>query len=490
MAASSKETSGTSGTFVTVDETAVADLNAFLRDTRTLLRDFRDSKTKQKKRLTLVLGNEAADLDSVACAVSLAYSLHLANDDETRAYAPVVCVPREDFPLRADARWLLDHVGIDVDALTFDGEISFETYARTTERDDDALRLVLVDHNAVASSSAYAAFADAVDAVVDHHDDEKKYPAACDAVIVPTGSCATLVAEALVEPSGTATRVSFETAARLFPTKKTGEDSDARHLRVGDPRAALLLAAVLLDTQNLNASATRVHARDVAIVPILASLAGTGDVGAFHDELKRRRLDQSGLSPRDLLRRDYKQWRFVPRATDATDAPATDGSTSAWDVGVASFGVPLGEMATDARAIRDACAAFGRDKRVDALALMCAFDDETTNAFRRQFAIAFFDADAEGKGASLSAPPRDDALVALSARMFEPGGVLPVALGGLEPVADATALDAFGGFAFEQGDPTRSRKKAQPALAAFFEGAPPPRAAAARAGDGPVDDGD
>ena len=74
--------------------------------------------------------------------------------------------------------------------------------------------------------------------------------------------------------------------------------------------------------------------------------------------------------------------------------------------------------------------------------------------------------------------------------MFEPGGVLPVALGGLEPVADATALDAFGGFAFEQGDPTRSRKKAQPALAAFFEGAPPPRAAAARAVDGPVDDGD
>jgi hypothetical protein len=233
-----------------------------------------------------------------------------------------------------------------------------------------------------------------------------------------------------------------------------------------------------------------VHARDAAIVPILASVAGTGDVAAFHDELKRRRFDQSGLSPRDLLRRDYKQWRFVPRATE--DAPATS-ATSAWDVGVASFGVPLGEMATDARAIRDACAAFGRDKRVDALALMCAFDDETTyatSAFRRQFAIAFFDADAEGKGASLSAPPRDDALVALSARMFEPGGVLPVALGGLEPVADATALDAFGGFAFEQGDPTRSRKKAQPALAAFFEGAPPPRAAAARAGDGPVDDGD
>lgn len=486
MAASS-ETPDAS--FVTVDETAVADLNAFLRDARALLRGG-DSKTK--KRLTLVLGNEAADLDSVACAVSLAYALHLANDDETRAYAPVVCVPREDFSLRADARWLLDHVGVDVDALTFDGEIPFGRFSRTIF--DDALRLVLVDHNAVASSSAYAVFDHAVDAVVDHHDDEKKYPAACDAVVVPTGSCATLVAEALVSPVDASEPSGFETAARLFPKKKkkTGEEIGARRLRVGDPRAALLLAAVLLDTQNLCASATRVHARDVAIVPILASLAGTGDVGAFHDELRRRRLDQSGLSPRDLLRRDYKQWRFVPRATPR--APATSATaTSAWDVGVASFGVPLGEMASDARAIRDACAAFAREKKVDALALMCAFDDATTTTptFRRQFAVVFFDADAEGKGASIyhnSAPPRDDALVALSARMFEPGGVLPVALGGLEPVADATALDAFGGFAFEQGDPTRSRKKAQPALAAVFEGAPPPRAA--RAVDVLVDDGD
>ena len=135
-------------------------------------------------------------------------------------------------------------------------------------------------------------------------------------------------------------------------------------LRHGDPRAALLLGAVLLDTQNLDASATRVHDRDRAVVPRLASLAGCGGDAAdrFHAELKRRRLDQSLLSPRDLLRRDYKQWRFVPRAGGS--------ATRAWDVGVASFGVPLAEMARDAAAAKRACAAFAREKRVDALALM------------------------------------------------------------------------------------------------------------------------
>jgi exopolyphosphatase len=435
----------TSAPFFTVDETALADLNAFLRDARELV-CASDSNAKKKtpraERVTLVLGNEAADLDSVACAISLAYALHEANDDASRAYVPVVCVPREDFSLRADARWLLESVGVDVDALTFGGEIAFGDASGPIV--DDRLRLVLVDHNALASASEYASFASAVDAVVDHHDDEKKYPATAAAAVVPTGSCATLVAEPLVLDRS-ALAAHSETATRVF--RETGPPT---RLCAGDPRAALLLAAVLLDTQNLNASATRVHARDEAVAPILASLAGTGDPVRFHDELKRRRFDQSGLSPRDLLRRDYKQWRFV------------GDENKAWDVGVASFGVPLGNMAGDARAIRDACESFARERSVDALALMCAFDDEDTRAFRRQFAICFFDR---------TAGDSDARFAALQSRLVEPGGALSVALGGLEPVADETARDAFGGFAFEQGDPKGSRKKAQPALAAFFENA-------------------
>ena len=439
--------------FFTVDQTALADLNAFLRDAReSVLRAGDSNASATAKRTTLVLGNEAADLDSVACAVSLAYALHEANDDASRAYVPVVCVPREDFSLRADARWLLESIGVDVDALTFDGEIDF---AKTL---DDRLRLVLVDHNALASASAYASFASAVDAVVDHHDDEKKYPATAAAAIAPTGSCATLVAEPLVlDPSALA--ATAENATRVF--RETGPPT---RLRFGDPRATLLFAAVLLDTQNLNASATRVHARDEAVAPILASLAGIGDPARFHDELKRRRFDQSGLSPRDLLRRDYKQWRFVGDENDA-----------GWDVGVASFGVPLGNVAGDARAIHDACESFARERSVDALALMCAFDDEDSRAFRRQFAICFFDKTETG-----DSDARFKYASNIRARLVEPGGALSAALGGLEPVADETALDAFGGFAFEQGDPKGSRKKAQPALAAFFENTPSPRAPSSR----------
>ena len=458
--ASTKMTTGsrgsTSAPFVTVDETAVADLNAFLWNAKNIVSR---GGWRRVKRLTLVLGNEAADADSVACAVSLAYAFHTANDDDSRAYAPVVCVPREDFALRAETLWLLESIGVDVAALTFEHEIPFGMLSQLVFA--NAIRLVLVDHNAVEPSSAYGPFADAVDAVVDHHRDEKKVPATAAAVIVPTGSCATLVAEPLVDyPPKTAAEPAdanpAEDVSRIF--RETGAPP---RLRAGDPRAALLLAAVLLDTQNLDASVTRVHDRDRTIVPRLASLAGCGDgVDRFHAELKRRRADQSALSPRDLLRRDYKQWRFVPRGGGNFRARA-------WDVGVASFGVPLGDMAGDARAIQAACAAFAKEKQVDALVLMCAFDDAETGSFRRQFATCFFDADAETKGA---APTRDDALLELKARLVAPGGEVHTALGGLEPVANPRARDAFGAFAFEQGDPACSRKKAQPALAAFFEG--------------------
>lgn len=61
--------------------------------------------------------------------------------------------------------------------------------------------------------------------------------------------------------------------------------------------------------------ATRATPRDAAALHLLAPAAGlAADDGGgsatmtFYETLKRRRFDQEGLAPRDLLRRDYKQW--------------------------------------------------------------------------------------------------------------------------------------------------------------------------------------
>ena len=110
--------------------------------------------------------------------------------------------------------------------------------------------------------------------------------------------------------------------------------------------------------RNLDFSASRATERDAAALARLAPLAGlssSADVDAFYETLKRRRFDQAGLSPRDLLRRDYKQWDM-----------------GGWIVGIASFGVPLTKMG-DPNDVAGACDAFAAERGLDILALS-AFD--------------------------------------------------------------------------------------------------------------------
>lgn len=70
--------------------------------------------------LTLVLGNEAADMDSIASAVAFAALLRAGGDDGAVA---VVGVPREDLRLRAEVAWLLERERVDVDAMLFSDDV-------------------------------------------------------------------------------------------------------------------------------------------------------------------------------------------------------------------------------------------------------------------------------------------------------------------------------------------------------------------------------
>ena len=103
-------------------------LNAFLRASRAALADPNAS-------VTLVMGNEAADLDSMACAVSFAYAaangsgVGVRVGSESVSFVAVIAVPREDFALRTDAAWLFRDVGVDVSALVFADEVDPPRFA-------------------------------------------------------------------------------------------------------------------------------------------------------------------------------------------------------------------------------------------------------------------------------------------------------------------------------------------------------------------------
>lgn len=382
-------------------------LNAFLRASRAALADPNAS-------VALVMGNEAADLDSMACAVSFAYAA--ANGSGVGvgsvSFVAVIAVPREDFALRTDAAWLFRDVGVDVSALVFADEVDPRAL-----RDAGRLKgVTLVDHNRAAA--AYESVVDLVDVVVDHHEDEGKYPSTASTTIAPVGSCATLVTEAM---DG-----SFRRSGAL-----NGEG----------PLARLLAGAVALDTQNLDFAASRATERDAAALARLAPLAGLSadaDVLAFYETLKRRRFDQAGLSPRDLLRRDYKQWNM-----------------GGWIVGVASFGVPLAKMG-DPDDVAAACDAFASERGLDILALMSAFDDVARGgAFARQLAMRAAPGAPEGTGRMLREMAEE---------------AMRDALGGLTALEGAGAFE--DGLAFRQGDPKGSRKKVQPVMLAYLEARP------------------
>ena len=221
----------------------------------------------------IVIGNEAADLDSMVSAILYG---HLASADRpsgTPPAVPVVNCPRGDFPLRTEAVYLFNALGVDMDAVAFVDEIDLEALHRAGQ-----LRLTLVDHNIL--SADQEKYADAVEAIIDHHADGGRYAQAKPRTIEPVGSAATLVAEAmlrdkpeLIEP-GTAT---------------------------------LLLGTILLDTVNLDPAAQRVTAKDEAMAARLREVVGA-DANRLFATLEAEKFNVSALGTRDLLRKDYKAW--------------------------------------------------------------------------------------------------------------------------------------------------------------------------------------
>ncbi len=221
----------------------------------------------------MVIGNEAADLDSMVSAVLYGQLVSACRPSGEPPVVPVINCPRGDFALRTEAVYLFATLGVDVGALLFIDEIDLEALHGAGR-----LRLTLVDHNIL--SADQEKYADAVDAIIDHHPDGGLYGQADPRRIEPVGSAATLVAEAMLR--------------------------DRPELIEAGP-ATLLLGTILLDTVNLDPAAERVTAKDEAIAARLAEVAASNADDLFAT-LEAEKFNVSALGTGDLLRKDYKAW--------------------------------------------------------------------------------------------------------------------------------------------------------------------------------------
>ena len=237
----------------------------------------RDYLTKTKsnytpeKKMTIVIGNEAADLDSMASSVTYAYYLSLSGVNAI----PLMNIPRNDFILRTEAVYLFKAASLSPDNLLFIEDVNLKELF-----DNGNLELVLVDHNVMGSGQV--PYETSITEILDHHADENKYPTAAKTDIRPVGSTATLVAE------------------RFIQNNKDKIDSDI---------GTLLLGTILLDTVNLDESAGRVTEDDAIIAGDLIEITGL-DQKTLFDKLQYEKFNVSSLGSYDLLRKDYKEWQL------------------------------------------------------------------------------------------------------------------------------------------------------------------------------------
>ncbi|RDB19719.1 putative exopolyphosphatase [Hypsizygus marmoreus] len=302
------------------------DLATFLADSKQRYLTHIRENTSKMDEWTVVMGNEAGDLDSLASSIAFAW---IQSEVHKKPTIPLIQTQREDLALRAENQFALELAGLTSpsEQLLFLNDIS-EFQPLPTHR------FALVDHNRLGTPFSTDPDATVV-AVVDHHEDEGLYPNANPRIIAPCGSCASHV-------------------AALCPSEVPAE------------LATLLLTAILIDTNGLKpggkAVTTDIHAAGFLaarstissklptklVALLIDDPASTGKPDALYEAAAIRELtaalagkkeDVGHLGARDLLRRDYKEYTYTLEWAD--DRPAVKAGLSSVPVSLEAWGLSI-----------------------------------------------------------------------------------------------------------------------------------------------------
>ncbi|KAK2460031.1 hypothetical protein APHAL10511_007954 [Amanita phalloides] len=267
---------------------------------------------------TVVMGNEAGDLDTVAS--SIAYAYFCSTHGKTPS-VPLLQVDRADLSLRAENVYALSLAGITdpVSQLLCLSDIPLDINTPFPSN-----KFALVDHNKL--DTRYSAPSAVVTAIIDHHADENQHPTANPRTVEHAGSCSSLVTRVLVGPTSEGGGAQFDIPEEL---------------------ATLLLCAILIDTSGLKPKGKALPVDIAAVFHLLprSSLASStkGDLPLsindihppvqlqqeFHAipsvqqltaTLDSKKFDLSHMSAYDNLRRDYKEYTYeIPPAASQSN---------------------------------------------------------------------------------------------------------------------------------------------------------------------------
>ncbi|KAK7194856.1 acidocalcisomal exopolyphosphatase [Novymonas esmeraldas] len=243
--------------------------------------------------LTVVIGNEGGDMDSIVGSIYLAMLFDKQAKFGFENPVPALNFPCEDLGLRNDVAKLFAELGIDAALMmsTQRGQ-SVDRYVDVAALNAS---IVLHDHNKLRENQSD--LSSRVVGVVDHHFDEQQYLDTTTRLrrLRTVGSACTLIAE-------------------LY--RECGEDV---------PFPTLLAAPIVLDTVNFEPAQKKVTPEDIASYEWLRGqeAADSDDAAALYAKLSKWKDDVLALSVPEILRRDYKQFSFKSRTAKGTMVTGT-----------------------------------------------------------------------------------------------------------------------------------------------------------------------
>lgn len=424
--------------------------------------------------MTLIMGNEAGDLDSAASAITLSYVMNHEQAYFTRTYGvppgvyvPVLQTPRRALSQRKENLHVYEYVQAPVVSLLCVDELG--DVAAPTWGPAANVSLGLVDHPQL--RAAWGTDRRVV-VVVDHHEDDHLYQDAPLRMIrapstSPVGSAASLVA------------LLAQQARRGAPLPS----------RVSD----LLLSAIVLDTRNVclhtnkqlkmqneGGKGTHTDAEAYAYLAQSTSLgqreAKTQDsinalgpvrTAAWSRELQRIKSDVAHLDTHGLLERDLKEVHVSTTQRSWQVALASvPVSLSAWLSGAYRVSAPMSEVSAETQEQEwarwwAALEAFMEERRVHMAVVLSSYKTDTKS--RRDLALAL-----RGHVAELAGIKQALESTALGLETWK--GERRTSNGKKERVA---GLDAEGrvrsvpglvGVVWRQSNTAANRKVVQPAL--------------------------
>ena len=371
---------------LSTSKTSFSSLSDFLRERKEQVLHHSPAESSSRLPLSLVIGNPAGDADSILSALCWAYVMDCCATTTTTSAVTSLTVPILSISLhdlttqRPETMLLLEWAGV----VAPDTACLIDINDTLRHRALAKARVTLVDHNRLDTALAESHPDWTVTAILDHHYDEGLYTDAWLREIAFENDRATVASTTTL-----ITERWLQAKQMQHPELQSPLDSDV---------ALLLLGTILLDSVNMSPAAGKGTPRDQAALDALLlqtnwrdgkitrresddTTLWDPDTGRPHPTRLFERLQQAkfdvkfwkGLSVRDALRLDYKQ--FTPNGSSNNQPFGASTVLLDWDTFLTKGDVLSGiEM-------------YMQEANVSFLAIMCTFTDADSHALQRQLIL-------------------------------------------------------------------------------------------------------